>query len=63
MLNMARMYRTRPSSILHIEDEYTAYCMDEACTYIIRQLEAGETPVFEHKVSSMREFYDQYGGG
>jgi len=37
--------------------------MDEACAYIIRQLEAGETPVFEHKVSSMREFYDQYGGG
>lgn len=27
---MAEMYRTRPSRLLGIEDDYTAWCVDEA---------------------------------
>lgn len=30
--------------MLEIEDNYTAYCFDEACAFILSKLKAGETP-------------------
>lgn len=41
------MYKTlnlnmRPSEIIEIEDSYTAYCFDEAVSYIIRRLMNGD---------------------
>ncbi|MGI6115429.1 MULTISPECIES: hypothetical protein [unclassified Clostridium] len=41
------------------EDSYTAYCLDEACYYIQRQIEEGFTPVFEQRVQSLRKFYGE----
>lgn len=38
---------TRPSDIMGIEDAYTAFCFDEACSYIINQLKEGNKPVFK----------------
>lgn len=40
------MYNIRPSEVLYIKDEYTAYCFDEACALIRIKLENGEEPVF-----------------
>jgi hypothetical protein len=43
---MAKHYDLRPSEILNIPDEYTAFCFDEACEYIITKLEDGKKPCF-----------------
>lgn len=43
---MARRFRSRPSEILHIEDGYEAYCFDEACCWMLGQLEEGKRPFF-----------------
>ena len=54
---MAKMYSTRPSAILMAEDEYTAYCLDEACAYIAGRIERGDTPTFEVHYSSFSNMY------
>lgn len=46
LLTTSKQYSTRPSKLLCIEDEYIAYCLDEACAYIISQLEEGIKPKF-----------------
>lgn len=65
MLGMANKFDSRPSTLLAVEDEYTAYCLDEAAAYVISKIEDGEEPVFEKKVEkhfkSMREMYDYLG--
>ena len=48
-LAMAQRYRKRPSELLCIDDGYTAYCLDEACEYIWRQMEEGKQPFFEQQ--------------
>lgn len=35
-----------PSEIARIHDEYEAFCFDEACFYIISQLEKDKKPNF-----------------
>lgn len=44
---MAKQYRIRPSELLNIEDEYTAFCFDEACAFISNNLESGKEPGFD----------------
>lgn len=45
---MSRAYKVRPSSLLGLEeDPYTAYCFDEACLYVINQIDNKKTPRFE----------------
>ena len=44
---MSKMYCCRPSEILNINDEYTAYCFDEACMFIRAKLESGEKPQYK----------------
>ena len=46
---MSRLYHSRPSKILGIDDEYTAYCLDEACALIISRIDDGEKPKFDKK--------------
>lgn len=41
MLNM----QTRPSELMGIEDAYTAFCFDEACAYIISELQDEKEPI------------------
>ena len=43
MLNM----QTRPSELLEIEDAYTAFCFDEACAYIISELQDKKEPIIQ----------------
>ncbi len=44
VLAMSKQFQKRPSEILNICDEYTAYCFDEACMLIIAKLEDKQTP-------------------
>lgn len=43
-----------------IEDVYTAFCFDEACSYIIQRLEDGEEIRFTREVKSFSEMYAGY---
>lgn len=45
---MSDFYKCKPSEIIHLEDEYTAFCFDEACMFISLKMQGGETPTF-HK--------------
>ncbi|WP_250673540.1 hypothetical protein LZ906_007860 [Paraclostridium ghonii] len=41
IINQSIKYNKLPSEILRIDDEYTAFCFDEACMYISNELENG----------------------
>ena len=58
VLAMAQVYQCRPSTLICINDEYTAYCFDQVCAYIRKQIEDGLTPVYKKKVKSLQELYD-----
>ena len=38
-------YPCRPSELMGIKDEYTAFCFDEACAFIIAQIKDGKEPI------------------
>lgn len=40
-------YPCRPSEIMGIKDEYTAFCFDEACAFIVKQLRDGKEPIMK----------------
>jgi hypothetical protein len=42
LIVVANRYNKLPSQIVGIEDEYTAFCLDEACSYIYSKLEEGK---------------------
>ena len=60
VLSMAQRYRRRPSELLSIDDDYTAYCFDEACAFIAGRLDAGDEIVFNRQYSSFSDLYAQY---
>lgn len=43
---MSWQYNCLPSVILGIEDDYTAFCFNEACSYIRNMLDKGERPFY-----------------
>ena len=49
VLLTAQRFRGRPSEILGIDDCFTAYCFDEACCFILSQLEEGKRPFFRRE--------------
>lgn len=59
---------TRPSEMLGIRDTYTAFCFDEACAYIIKNLQDGMEPVIKNdlttngpkEVSRPSDLYSKY---
>lgn len=54
---MAQRYRKTPAEILFLDDEYTSYCLNEACAVIISHLDKDEQPLFETHYSSVSELY------
>ena len=39
-------YKQRPSSLMGIEDEYAAFCLDETCLFMIQQAREKREPDF-----------------
>lgn len=39
---MSKRYAKLPSELLSLSDEYTAFCFDEACAYIMAMLDDGK---------------------
>lgn len=66
---MSKLYDTRPSILLDIEDAYTSYCFDEACAYITSRIKDGEEPDFsvsknnieKPHYNSLKEMYASMG--
>ena len=45
---MSKTYQVRPSEIIGVsDDEYVAYCFDEACAYFLSELAEKKTPHFQ----------------
>ena len=63
VLAMSQRYRLRPSTLLEIDCAYTAYCFDEACTYIMSKMDNKETPSFKVKYESFSALYKTYKKG
>lgn len=57
---MVKYYKVLPSELLDIEDPYTSYCFNEACTYILARLEKGDNPTFKKKYKSFTDIYKKY---
>lgn len=60
VLSLANTYKCLPSTLLDIDDPYTAFCFDEACAFIINKIEGGEEPVFERKFKTFSDMYRHY---
>lgn len=43
---MCRVYRKSPSELLRIDDDYTAYCLNEAIVEFILMLDKGKKPLY-----------------
>ena len=54
-------YNDKPSRIMNITDPYTAYCFDQACTYIHKKMASGEKPQYVREYKSFSEMYKKYG--
>ena len=54
-MNQSRRFKKLPSEILRIQDEYTSYCFDEACEYILSQLDEEKKPIFLEDRKEVRE--------
>lgn len=68
VLVIARQYNCLPSSVVGIEDNYTAFCFNEACSYIRQRMDNGDEPIYQideeqnkMNYSCASEFFKQYG--
>lgn len=53
---MAQMYSRLPSDILGVEDNYTAFCFNEACAYIAMRLRDGDKIVEKEEKKKKKEY-------
>lgn len=52
---MSQRYGRTPSELLGISDQYTAYCLNEACAIIAANMDNGEQPSFVVRYKSYSE--------
>ena len=53
------MFNKTPAELLFIDDEYTAFCLNQACAYIRAKIEQDEEmPTFEVSYSSFTSLYE-----
>ena len=57
LLSLTQRYRRTPSEILHIEEPYDAYCLDEACAWVMSELDSGEKFYVNKHFKSASELY------
>lgn len=55
VINQSIKYNKLPSEILRIDNEYVAFCFDEACMYIQNEIEQGNKPKWEDEKLSIEE--------
>jgi len=63
LLGMIKRYGQRPSLLVGVEDPYAAYCLDEACMYIMCRIESeGRLPRSLERLSEPRSNADAVAG-
>lgn len=62
VIKVACKFNRLPSEIMHIDDEYTAFCFDEACDEILSRLNDKDSPPpkFISQYNSFSDLYKQY---
>lgn len=60
LISTANTFGCRPSELMNVEDQYTAYCLDSTCAYIINKIEQGEEPQFRKHYTSFKDMYSKY---
>lgn len=60
---MCQRYNRTPSEILHLEDPYECYCLDEACAYICSQLDKGMEFAEQTHFKTFSDLYKSINGG
>lgn len=62
VITMSKLYGCLPSEILGIEDNYTAFCFNEACAYICSKLLQDEKPMYrtEHNTGGEKKKYSSF---
>lgn len=68
VITISKMYHCLPSSVMKIDDEYTAFCFNEACCYIELRIEKGDKPHYieyekeieQIEFTNFKDFYKQY---
>lgn len=63
LINMSDRFRCRPSELLHVEEGYAAWCLDEACLYVQMRIDDGEEPVFKKQYTSFSSIYGDLAKG
>ncbi|HFL3544795.1 TPA: hypothetical protein ACG3P2_001299 [Clostridioides difficile] len=49
------MYNKMPSEILRIKDEYTSFCFDEACMFLVDAIKNGKKLKFKENSNTSKE--------
>lgn len=57
---MAKQFDCRPSELIEIEDNYTAFCFDEACVLIQSKLEDKQKPHFKKQDEENKKTIEHY---
>ena len=60
LIGTALKFGCRPSMLLGVDDEYTSYCLDEACAFIATKMENGDEPTFRVEYKSFSDVYKRY---
>ena len=64
VIAMAKQYGCRPSTVLGLDDDYTAFCFDEACNciayHLMNEEEANYREFDEIKKNHYKSFSDLY---
>lgn len=63
ILAQAQRYKILPSQVIKVEDEYTAFCFDEACAFIMGKIDNKEEPnfnVFASENEDAKEIKKEY---
>ena len=71
MIAIAKEFGCLPSQVMSIDDEYTAYCFNEACMNVLTRLKNNETPHYvtleqgkenQQSYHNFSDFYKNIGG-
>ena len=61
LIAQSKLFLKTPAELLFIDDEYTAYCLNQACAYIRVKIEQEkQEPRFIKKHKSFTELYAQF---
>lgn len=54
VVHMSKLYGVLPNTLLGIQDEYASYCFNEACTYVLSNIENNKRPRFAEDVPKLQ---------